>query len=133
MEADGWKRLIEVLDAWTSASEIAPGQIEVSVRHGGTTRQVVIVMTPDEWDQMAGVMWGNFDDAVRDVEETLLRLHSQERFAVYSQYRLEPSTEPSLSEPPEFIPEPDGEWVAYDREGHIESRFADWAEPDEQL
>ncbi len=136
MERDDWTRLIEALDAWTSASEIAPGQIEVSVRQGGTTRQVVIVMTPDEWDDMAGVMWGDFDGAVREVEETLQRLQSHERFVVYSEYRLEPSTEPSRPELPEFIPEAGGEWVAYDREGWIESRFADWAadwaEPDEQ-
>jgi hypothetical protein len=131
-EYDDWKRLVETLDAWTSAAERAPGQIEVSVHQGGTSRDVVIVMTPDEWDDMAGVMRGDFDDAVEEVKRTLLDLQSHERFAVYSQYRLEPSTQPTLREPPDLTPEPAGEWVAYDREGRIASRFADWSEPDEQ-
>jgi hypothetical protein len=97
----------------------------------GSGRHVLIVMAPDEWDDMAGVMWGNFDDAVEDVKRTLLTLRPEDRFAVYSDYRLEPSTSDALSEPPELTPEPGGEWVAYDREGRIAGRFADWSEPDE--
>ena len=127
---DNWKRLVGALDAWTWAAEIAPGRIEVSVPHGGGSRHVLIVMTPDEWDAMAGVMWGNFDDAVEDAKRTLLALRPDEGFAVYSDYRLEPSTAAALPEPPEFTPEPGGEWVAYDRDGRIASRFADWSEPD---
>ncbi|MDQ4055717.1 MAG: hypothetical protein M3237_23910 [Actinomycetota bacterium] len=88
-------------------------------------------MTPDEWDDMAGVMWGDFEDAVKDVKRALLNLQSHERFVVYSQYRLEPSTEPALREPPDLTPEPGGHRVAYDRRGRIASRFADWSEPDE--
>jgi hypothetical protein len=29
-------------------------------------------MTPDQWGDMSGVMWGAFDDAVKDVKRTLL-------------------------------------------------------------
>jgi hypothetical protein len=129
-QADDWERLIESLDAWTWATETAPGRIAVSLPQGGVSRHVVIVMTPDEWDDMAGVMWGNFDDAVQDVKRTLLALQPEEGFAVYSEYRLEPSTATALPVPQEFTPEPDGEWVAYDREGGIASRFADRSEPD---
>ncbi len=53
----------------------------------------MVVMTPDEWDDMAGVMWGNFEDAVEDVKRTLLALLPQEGFAVYAPYRLYPSIE----------------------------------------
>ena len=123
MERDDWARLIEALDAWTSASEIAPGQIESLCVQDETTRQVVIVMTPDQWDDMPGAM-GATSTVRSETSKNLQRLQSHERFAVYSEYRSEPSTEPSLPEPPEFIPEPGGEWVAYDREGRIESRFA---------
>ena len=104
---DNWKRLVGALDAWTWAAEIAPGRMEVSVPHGGGSRHVLIVMTPDEWDAMAGVMWGNFDDAVEDAKRTLLALRPDEGFAVYSDYRLEPSTAAALPEPPEFTPSPE--------------------------
>jgi hypothetical protein len=67
-----------------------------------------------------------------NVKQTLLDLQPHERFAVYSQYRLEPSTEPTLAEPPELTPEPGGDWVAYDREGRVASRFVDWSESDER-
>jgi hypothetical protein len=91
-----WERLVESLDAWTSASQVAPGRIEVALAGAGPERRAVIVMTPDEWDEMATVMWGDFDDAVADVKRTLGRLRRGERFAVYEQYRLEPSCEPTL-------------------------------------
>lgn len=121
---DDWKRLVETLDAWTSASEIAVGQIDVSLPHGGASRHVVVVMTPDQWNCMTGTMWGNFDDAFEDVKRTLLNLQPHEGFAVYSQYRLEPSTDPTLPDPPRRSPEPGGEWFA--------SSFADRSEPHER-
>lgn len=131
MERDGWNRLVEALDAWTSAIEVAPGQIEVALRDDGTSRHVVIVMTPDQWDDMAGVMWGDFDSAVEDVKATLLEMESHEVFAVYSQYRLEPSITATLPKPTDGPPFPGGEWVAYDKEGRVESRFAEWMESDD--
>ena len=129
-QEDNWKRLVGCLDSWTWAAELAPGRIEVAVPQGGGSRRVLIVMAQDEWDDMADVMWGNLDDAVEDVKRTLLALRAEEGFAVSSDYRLEPSTAAALPEPPEVTPEPGGEWVAYDRDGWIASRFADWSEPE---
>lgn len=43
-----WDRLIESLDEWTAASEVAPGRIEVVLAGPGPERRVVIAMTPDE-------------------------------------------------------------------------------------
>ena len=127
-----WERLIESLNNWTSASETGAGQIEVALPDNSVpARHVVIVMTPDEWDQMVTVMWGNFDGAFQDVKRTLLTMQPDDHFAVYADYRMESSTEPTLPEPPDITPEPGGEWVAYDREGRIESRFADWSDPNE--
>jgi hypothetical protein len=57
------------------------------------------VITPDEWDDMVTVMWGDFDSALQDVERTLLTLQPNEHCAVYADYRLEPSAEPTLREP----------------------------------
>lgn len=95
-EDDDWGRLVAVLDAWTSASSSDVGRIEVALPQDGGGGQVVIVMTPDEWDDMVSVRWGSFDDAVRDVLRTLRRLGPAEHYAVYSQYRLRGSATPIL-------------------------------------
>ena len=129
-QKDGWNRLIEALDAWTSAAEVAPDRIEVSLPQSGASSRVVVVMTPNQWEDMAGVMWGDFDSALQDVKQTLLGLQPDERFAVYSDYRLEPSNEPTLPETPDVTPAPGGEWMANNGEGRVASRFADWSEPD---
>src|SRR4051812_17122234 len=53
-----WERLIESLDDWTSATEARSGQIEVALPHSGIpARRPLIVITPDEWDDMVTVMW----------------------------------------------------------------------------
>lgn len=124
-----WERLIDALDAWSTANVVAPGHIEVAIPHADPARLVSILMSPEEWDDMTGVMWGNFADAVQDVQRTLLRLQPHEAFAVYSQYRLEPSVGPALPEPRPREEASGGEWVALDREGRVVSRFADWSEP----
>ena len=73
--ADGWERLIDALDQWTTAVETAPGRIRVLLPDGHTRTDAVVVMTPDQWDEMSGVMWADdFDDALKDVKRTLLAL-----------------------------------------------------------
>lgn len=125
-EAGKWKRLVEHLDAWSAASEIARGRIEVSVPHATGRRQAVVVMTPEQWDDMTGVMWGNVDDAVEDVKRTLLALQPHEGFAVYAEYRLEPSAEATLPESPDPTPKLGGGWsTSRNSRG---GRFADWSE-----
>ena len=71
---------------------------------GGRRRPVVIVMTPDEWVEMFTVAYGSVDLAFDSVKRTLLALQPHEGFAVYSDYRLEPSTAASL--PESVLPEP---------------------------
>ena len=62
--AEYYQRLVRDLDGWTSASQVAPGRIRVSVpQAGGGRRTVVIVMTPAEWDDMLSVAHGSFDSA----------------------------------------------------------------------
>ncbi len=128
---DDWQRLIEALDGWTSASATAAGRIEVSLPDDRGGGQAVIVMSQDEWDDMVGVMWGSFADAVSDVKRSLQRLQPHERFAVYSQYRLEGSTTPTLPSTPGPAPEAGGEWGTLDREGRVTSRFSEWSDPTE--
>jgi hypothetical protein len=127
-----WARLIESLDAWTAAKEIAPGRIEVALPpNGGTSGRVQMVMTPDEWNEMEGVMFGNFDDALQDIKQTLLELGPDEKLVVYEQYRLMPSSAVELPERQDAEPEAGGEWVVLDRQGHLASRFRDWLESDD--
>jgi hypothetical protein len=120
--ADDWQRLVDALDEWTAAVESAPGRIHVLLPDGHNGADAIIVMTPDQWDDMSGVMWGNFDDALKDVKRTLLGLGRGEHFAVYCEYGLEPSTEATLPEPPHFTPEPGGTWVAVPTKGRLEGR-----------
>jgi len=71
------------------------------------------VMTPDQWADLTGPMWGSFEDALDDVKQTLTELRPEERFAVYSKYRLVGSTEPALPTSTPFTPAPGGRWKAY--------------------
>ena len=120
-----YKRLVRDLDGWSSASELAPGRIRVAVPKGGRGRRtVVIVMTPAEWEDMFTVAYGSFDSAFDRVKQTLLALKPHERFAVYADYGLEPSTAETLAEP--VLPESgSGNWLAYDRNGEVADRFGD--------
>jgi hypothetical protein len=79
---------------------------------------------------MTGVMWGSFDDAVEDVKRTLRQMGAGDAHAVYSQYRLVPSTSPTLGgEVGGAAPDGPGTWVVRDSEGRVASTFTDW--PDE--
>ena len=95
-----YNRLVRDLDGWSSASEMAPGRIRVSVPQSGRGRRtVVIVMTPAEWEDMFTVAHGSVDSALDRVKQTLLSMKPHERFAVYADYGLEPSTTETLPEP----------------------------------
>jgi hypothetical protein len=129
-----WERLLEFLNSWSSAAEVSPGRIEVTLEEpGGTARVVEIVMTPDEWDDMAAVARGDFDDAVQKVKTTVLGLRSHERFLVYEDYDLHVSAGPDLPVDPEIErldelaarqhPEGVGRWVVTDRDGNVLDEF----------
>jgi hypothetical protein len=119
-----YKRLVRDLDGWSSASEIAPGRIRVSIPpRSGVSRRVVIVMTPAEWVDMFTVAHGSVDTAFDRVKQTLLAMKPHEGFAVYADYRLEPSTADTLPDLDESLPEPgSGRWVPYGRQGRPTGR-----------
>ncbi|QYJ03473.1 hypothetical protein KUV85_14220 [Nocardioides panacisoli] len=125
-----WERLLEALDAWGSAAQVGPGRIEVTLPDRDSDgRDVVIVMTPDEWVDMASVALGGFDSALEEVTQTLLELRPDEHYAVHREYRLYGATTPSLPDE-EYQAEPGGEWVVRDDQGRIRSRLSDWIEPE---
>ncbi|WP_134738102.1 hypothetical protein [Nocardioides sp. 503] len=128
-----WHDLVTALDDWTAATAVADGTIEVALPgDGGPGRRVLVMLTPDEWDDMTGVMWGSFEDAVDDVRQTLGQMGPSDGYAVYGTYRLVPSASPRLGgDGGRARPSGPGEWVGRDSEGRVTSRFADW--PDEPV
>jgi len=89
-------------------------------------------MTPDEWDDMVTGPWGDFDLAAREVRKMVLGLQDHERFLVYGQYEMVPSTTPDLPVDPEHIgldelarqhPQGFGRWVAMNRDGNVLDEF----------
>jgi len=83
-------------------------------------------MTPAEWEDMFTIASGSSDSALDRVKQTLLALKPRERFAVYADYGLEPSTAETLPEP--VLPEPgSGQWVVHDQHG-VARGTGDWPE-----
>jgi hypothetical protein len=126
-----WYDLVAALDDWTAATVVTADTIEVALPAGdGPGRRVLVMVTPDEWDGMTGVMWGSFENAVEDVKQTLREMGESDGYAVCNLYRLVPSTSPTLGGAVRrAAPQGPGEWGVRDSEGRVASRFADW--PDE--
>jgi hypothetical protein len=129
-----WPRLIESLNRWSSAREVSWGRIEVTLASQGEApaRVVGIVMTPEEWEDLASVAWGDFGSAARQVRSDVLGLRHHERFLVYHQYELVASATAELPVDPDDArmaelarqhPEGFGRWAALDREGNVVDEF----------
>lgn len=125
MRYDSWDALMDSLTSWTTAREV-PGGIEVVYSApSGTQRAVEIVMTRDDWEEMAGVIGAESPETVK---RHLLALAEDEHFLVCDAgVELVPSPTRELPPDPldDFVPEPGGEWVATDAEGNVVSRFAE--------
>jgi hypothetical protein len=123
-----WERLIEFLNHWTTATEVEPGRIEVTLAPpDASTTTFEILMTHSQWDDMVTIPFGDFDAAAREVRATIMRMEEHERFLVYGQYELVPSTTPQLPVDPRTArlnelarqhPEGIGRWVVMDRDGN---------------
>lgn len=122
-----WDRLLASLKTWASPREVTGG-IEVSyVDESGTSRTVEIVMTPNDWDELAEVIGIESPDRLR---RRLLALPGNTPYVVCdSGVELIPSATKDLP-PDDFTLEPGGQWVVTDREGNVISRLADWSDDD---
>jgi hypothetical protein len=122
-----WDRLLASLKTWASPREV-PGGIEVSyVDESGTSRTVQIVMSPNDWDELAEVIGIESPDRLR---RRLLALPASTPYLVCdSGVELIASATKDLP-PDDFTPEPGGQWVVTDREGNVISRLADWSDDD---
>jgi hypothetical protein len=128
-----WQRLLEFLNGWAVATERSPGRIEVSVQNSdGSTKSVEIMMTPEEWDEMVTIPWGDFDSAAQEVQRAVLDVGHHDRFLVYGQFELVPSATPELPVGPELArlralarqhPEGFGRWIVTDRAGKVHDEF----------
>lgn len=128
-----WERLLDFLNGWSTASEVESGQMAVTVaKPDGSTIVVRIVMTPNEWDEMVSIAFGDFDLAAQEVRESILRLGSEGRFLVYDSYELVPSASEDLPMDPDEVrltelarlhPEGIGSWVAWEGDGNIEGEL----------
>jgi hypothetical protein len=123
-----WERLIQRLNTWASALAESENRIRVTMTDdAGFRRDVAIHMTADQWSDMFGTMWGNFEDGVREVERSLQELPPDHGHLVFGQYELHPSTVETPPEDPEDFqlraylrehPEGGGTWFAIDRDGN---------------
>lgn len=121
-----WHRLLAFLNSWSTAVEIEPGRIEVTLdRPDGLSAVVEVLMSSDEWDEMVSIPWGDFDLAAQEVRKAILGLQHGQRFLVYGQYELVASTSGSLPVNPDdtrlaelrrMYPRGAGRWVA-ERDG----------------
>jgi hypothetical protein len=125
-----WERLLLFLDEWSAARELQPGRISVEFSHaGGTTRVIEVLMTEDEWDDMVSVPWGGFGPELQQyLKDRVLGLRLDERFLIYSQYDVVPSTGATLPGDPEEErmtqlarrhPEGFGRWSTTDKHGKV--------------
>jgi hypothetical protein len=92
-----WRRLLHEL---RTLGTVKAGDGLITLfpdRPGGGPREIVIVMTLDEWDETVGVMWGrDADGAARQVGRTVRELRPEQRFLIYRTYDLVPSETPKL-------------------------------------
>lgn len=124
-----WERLLESLNSWSTATEIAPGRIFVTLEERGRSAWVVeILMTRRDWENMATVAWGDPDGAAQYIKKRVLALRRHERFLVYETYDLGASATAELPVDPEEErldelarqhPEGIGRWFATDPDGNV--------------
>lgn len=128
-ERQEWERLIERLNAWATATAESEDRIRVTLNDDdGSRRDVLVHLSPDQWSDMSGTMWGSFEDAAREVEVALRDLPSDHGHLVFDQYELHPSRDETLPEDPDDArmrellrdhPEGVGNWYAVDGEGNL--------------
>lgn len=128
-----WERLLESLNEWATAVEVEPGRVQVALATSdGSTMDVEILMTHQEWDNMVTIPWGDFDLAVKDVRKSLLGLRNDQRFLIFGDYELVPSETRTLPVDPDEArlhelarqhPAGFGRWVAFDDSGNVGDEF----------
>ncbi|MFO6453342.1 MULTISPECIES: hypothetical protein [unclassified Aeromicrobium] len=112
---------------------LGPGRLRVRfVDPTGSVRAVDILMTPDEWDDIATVVWGSDELAAAWVKQRILDTEPRHRYLVHSICDLIPSeTEflppnPRLERAKQAVrdrPQERGRWVVLDDDGNVVDEF----------
>ena len=125
-----WTELVDALGSIAQVEDREPNGLVVTAQSPGTPRVVEIVMTPDEWDDLVGMMWGAPEAAAQHVRQLVLDQPRDQRYLVYSLYQLEPCGTPEIPVDPAFqrmqelaaqYPDgviPGGHWTAYKPDEH---------------
>lgn len=110
-------------------SERDPDGLVVSRRHhDGTTREIEIVLTREEWDDIVEITFGDIGSAVEYVRGMVEKQPPGQRYLVHGMYDLVPSStaespeERDLAEVQALLRQypdgiPGGRWVANPPEG----------------
>lgn len=109
-----WDDLVAALDAWGTVRGVGEGRIELTTPGD---RRVTVVLTPGQYDEMTSIMGLSGADGADHVIDVVRRLGARERFAVYGDYRLEPSETDTLPRVVDGLPTGGGSWTARDRHG----------------
>lgn len=124
-DSRAWDGLIEALHTWSDAREVADG-IEITFEtSAGVHRTVEVVMTRNDWEDLAGTLCRETADSLRD---QILGLPRDRPFLI-----CEAGTELVASRTRELPPKPmddgnlhlGGEWST---DGG-RTKFAQWREP----
>jgi hypothetical protein len=88
MADDDWQRLLAHLEDLGTVVRAADGRLVLTVGE----RAVTVLITPREWDETVGVVWGgDVDGALRTVTRAVRSLAAGDRFLVHENYELHPS------------------------------------------
>jgi hypothetical protein len=116
-----WERLIDELTLLGSVVEVAPERTRLTFADAaGAPRSVEILMSRRQWEEMVIIPFADFATAAERVKAAILGLRDGERFLVYENYDLVPSTTPDLPLDPDPGP---GRWVALDQDGQVVDEF----------
>ena len=99
-----WRELVGALGSIGQVEDREPSGLVVTARYVGSTPTVVeVVMTPDEWDDLVSIPWGQaVEAAAQHVRQLVLDQPREQRFLVYGQYELVPCDRPNLPVDPAF-------------------------------
>lgn len=93
-----WTELVDVLGSLGMVEERAPYGLVVTTQHGdGSSTVVEIVMTPEEWDELVSIPWGELEAAAQHVRELVWIQPPGQRYLVYDTYDLSPCDTPVMT------------------------------------
>ena len=98
-----WTTLVDALREIGAVEAREPHGLVVLTRVDGAATRVELVITPQEWDDLVGILWGDVDAAAEHVRGLVRGLPPGHRFLVCAQYELVPCRTPELPPDPDLV------------------------------